>query len=246
MAKPGDPFRDVYTADWYNRVTSVIDPTYGGPRPQSSNNQYVTVYNHSTTPREIWEAVSLGTPKLDYAVPLTDGAHGEFAFNSRNYASSNHNDRHNLVILQEPLAGEVGASARALMSGVSWLKLSVVPLRPYDNFISISTSNVLSYSNHGRIEVRTYFEYAASTYIALVTIGELTLPITPYRFRLLEDLGTGIAVAEIFGMDGTSIGYHNLYDPEGIFDVLVTNNRGIAIREEDRFYVYNAKCPEDQ
>lgn len=255
MAKPGDNFLDIYTAGWYNKVDKAVNRIVGvGSHQDAPNNQYVTVYNHSTTPREIWEAVSLGTPKLNYEVPLENGAVNDFAFVTKDLTSS---DPHNIAILQEPLAGEVNATARALICGSSWLRLSptlssggsgssssVLPNTSF-TLLAISDLDEIDYSSTGRIEVLRSFEYSLDEYIALVVIGKLQSPIA-FRFQLTEALNAGTAEAIIYTMEGVSLGVQTLKDPEGVFASLGSGNRGYCLQQDNFFYPYNAKCAEDQ
>lgn len=191
MAKKGDKLTDFVTSGWYNDVTRKLGLRTGpGGSPLVTQNQYITVYNHSTTPRERWRVVALGTPALDYTTPLEEGTHEELAFNTKALTSS---DPHNLAILQEALPGEEGASATALLMGTSWL---LVPEEHTDkDFLRIGSSNILEYANVGRIEHRYSYEYDTGSYIALVHIGSINsapnieLRINGYDYEISYDGG---------------------------------------------------------
>ena len=248
MAVPGDKFTEVYTAAWYNKVNRSIAARVGIPQaPVTTNNHYITVQNHEAVAKQAWTAVSVGLPVLNYNVALNQGAHDDWVFWTKDYDGSNYTDKHNLVILQEPLGAAAGSTARALVSGVSWLQLPITPDNLVQSRISINVIGELQYRLSGRIELIRDFALVTGGYIALVTIGNVDHGVIPIRFELLEDLDTGIADANIYTKTGLLLeSAVPIRDPEGIFSVLVAGNKGIGVSYQDAFYVYNAKCPEDQ
>ena len=170
MAKKGDKLTDFITSGFYNDVTKKLGLRTGPTGiPLESQNHYVTVYNHSTTPRERWEAVSLGAAKLDYS-DLESGVQDEFAFNTADFDGD---DPHNLVILQEPLAGEMGATAQALIHGISWLSIpSGILGDAANNYIKLTTlTSLLTWAPIGRIE---WIATGITDELFLVRIGAIS------------------------------------------------------------------------
>jgi hypothetical protein len=170
LAKKGDKLTDFITAGFYNDVVKKLGLKTGPTGiPLESQNHYVTVYNHSTTPREKWEAVSLGTLKLDYS-DLDSGVHDEFAFNTKAFDGD---DPHNLAILQEPLLGEVDATAQALIQGISWLSIPSGILGDSDNdYIKLTAiTDLLTWAPIGRIE---WIATGITDELFLVRIGAIS------------------------------------------------------------------------
>lgn len=167
MAKKGDILTDFVTAPWYNKVNKAIDLRTGLGTTHSP--VIITVYNHSTTPRKVWEPVSLGTSKIDYT-DYPNVNYNNIAFNTKALSSS---DPHNIAILQQPLEGIVGASADAMLVGATWLRMPEA--QATDTYIWIGSGNVLEYYNAGRVNSIRDFEVDAGVeWLALVVIGPLS------------------------------------------------------------------------
>jgi len=70
-----------------------------------------------------------------------------------------------------------------------------------------------------------------------------------FRFSLFESLASGEAVAELFTMNGEPFEDDEVAsivrDPEGIFQSLDEGDRGLVIRQCDRYWVIQAKCPKN-
>lgn len=62
------------------------------------------------------------------------------------------------------------------------------------------------------------------------------------RFVLLANLSSGTASATIKFMDGTTLGTHNVLDPEAVFSELTTSDTGLAFLQGGKFYVIQAPC----
>jgi hypothetical protein len=181
VASKGDKVLDFVTASWYNEVTLASRRKAAGALTPTDvdQNQYVTVFNHSTTAKRRWDAVSLGEFKLVYS-HSPDPTHESITFNTKNFSST---DPHNIAILQESLPGVIGASAQALIVGSTWLHMTVdydseVPLNRY---ISYDASGVLLYSSYGRIEYIRDVQISDTAHLAFVTIG--SLPVVPVIVR---------------------------------------------------------------
>lgn len=170
MAKPGDVLTDFVTAAWYNEVTARTRRSLGVQRQGAGDqNQYVTVYNHSTERKRPWDIVCIGAAKVDYAVPI-DPRHSEVGFTTRALSGL---FPHDLAILQEPLPGEVGASAKALVSGCSWCWMPSAPDWFHDEPWLVSVEGTsLVYGNEGRIEVIRYFD-TPTGFLCFAVIGKL-------------------------------------------------------------------------
>ncbi len=179
MAAKGDKLTDFVTSGWYNDVTKKTKANLGGrPKSELDQNQYVTVYNHEAVHHKPWEAVSLGDAIVDYDTAI-DGRFSEIGFHTKALDGT---DPHNLAILQEPLAPIVGASALALVSGSSWLRMPVemTPLfgepvvteAPW--LIRINADDdTLEYATEGRIESIRDFILGGGEYLAVAIIGKL-------------------------------------------------------------------------
>jgi hypothetical protein len=156
MVKPGDPILQHLTAAWFNNVNAATRAVGGNrPRTESISNQLITVVNHSTDSKGMYEPVALGSPKFDYNVPLGQ-IHNNIVFNTKDLDNE---DPHNWVILQSPLPGRVGAAATALVLGISWMVIDVTYIETNDflqvkeNLISASSDPVVSYSYEGKGQV---------------------------------------------------------------------------------------------
>ena len=220
MAKSGDTLTDFITAPWYNKVERAVGPNLGGGLlPSDLNNHYVTVYNHSTTAKTKWEAVAYGTPKLDYEVPLGP-AHEEFAFNTVDIEDLT--DFNKLAILQEPLAGRVGASAKALLSGVSWVKTDA----PDTSLTKLTGSaGGLIWSSSGRIEALESYEYETDTWISLCVISILA---SGSNAKLFKTPPGGIAARS-----GTTVGSASCTEWKIVGSTLTTNTETIIVKNVD-------------
>lgn len=256
MAKKGDNLTDFITSGFYNDVVKKLRLNIGPRgRGQVDQNQFVTVYNHEAVFHKPWTAVSLGTPKVTYAAPIDD-RHSEIGFNTKALTFA---DPHNLVILQEPLPPEIGASALALVVGSSWLRLFYSDTEP--NYVSVGEFNILTRTNSGRIEVLRMFTIADpptyGDFLAFVVIGKLSSEGgAAGRFILLDtpsggatgSLGTSMtAAAKIVREDNpteiieASITLYLEYD---LFSDLVAGNYGPAVKDAyGNWIAVNAPCP---
>lgn len=63
------------------------------------------------------------------------------------------------------------------------------------------------------------------------------------RFELTASLASGTGAADFQEMDGTAISSDTLRDPEAIFAVLDTGDRGLAMLQGGQYFAVQAKCP---
>lgn len=164
MAKPGDPFLDVYTAAWYNKVDKVANRKLTGIPALRNNFQqsWIWVANHEAVAKEQFTVVALGQPQLlisDRLDNITNDTVWETIDLSPLFGGE-----HNIFILLDPLPGEIGAQARALVSGVSLIKTKTFlqsdsPLPGDGGFLEyLGPDNTdLIRSDTGRIQVVGYF-----------------------------------------------------------------------------------------
>lgn len=260
MARKGDNLTDFITSGFYNDVVKKLRLNVG-PRGkgQVDQNQFVTVYNHEAVFRKPWEAVSLGTPKATYAAAIDD-RHSEIGFNTKALSAD---DPHNLVILQEPLPPEIGASALALVVGSSWLRM---PYSTTDLFsptvdppylVKIGSGNTLEYTTSGRIEVLRDFAIGGGLYLTFAVIGKLAnvggaagrfvLKTTPTG-GATGSLGVSMtATAKIVREDDPTESIEpstTLYLEYDLFSDLVTGDYGPAVKDAyGNWIAVNAQCP---
>ena len=124
MAKPGDPFLDVYTAAWYNKVDKRVNKNITGiPALQNLSQQsYIWVANHEAVAKDQFTVVALDDPTLLVSDRL-DSITKETVWNTKDLDDE---EPDNIFILLDPLPPEIGAEARALVCGVSLLKVDTV------------------------------------------------------------------------------------------------------------------------
>lgn len=121
MARPGQPILPSLTADWYNKTTQRNNATFTGGEASEieSDKLYVYVRNTSTTAYERYAPIGLGALRQSYG-----NAH---IFNESNLlldsASLNDNSQNKWGVLQEPLEGRIGAIAKVLVAGRTWVKV---------------------------------------------------------------------------------------------------------------------------
>ena len=169
MVKPGDPILKHITANWFNNLTNKTDRNIGGTALGQIGLQTILVQNHSTTAKNKYDAVALGDPVLDYDVPIGH-IHNDIVFETKALTDS---EPHNWVVLQEPLPGRVGASARAVLYGLTWLDL--LDNDPgTDDFVKVvnGTPDLVLGAEDGKgyIHHVAYDDYN-DNYLALITIG---------------------------------------------------------------------------
>lgn len=111
VAKPGDRIRDFVTAAWFNEVSRKTFKIKTGNQIKfvAEDLTSVTVRNHEAVAKEIFSVVGLGDFLAD------DRTERIFETEAP--------DLTNWVILQEPLDGRIGATAKAMVVGSSWVNL---------------------------------------------------------------------------------------------------------------------------
>lgn len=162
MAKPGDPILDVYTAAWYNKVDKAVNKKLTGIPGVRNNFQqsWIWVSNHEAVAKDQFTVVAIGDPSILLSDRL-DNVTNDTVWETQDLSAILGNE-HNIFILLDPLPGEIGAQARALVSGVSLLKTRTFLLSdgPYsgDFFSYLGPDNTDLYPNDtGRIQVVDHF-----------------------------------------------------------------------------------------
>lgn len=120
MAQPGDKLQDFVTAKWFNKVDAYLAKKLTGIRTARDTTQqdFIWVSNHEAVAKEQFTVVAINTPvagisdrtEILYDVPV---------YYTKALSTG---EPDNIFILLDPLPGEIGATARALVSGVSLLK----------------------------------------------------------------------------------------------------------------------------
>lgn len=147
-------------------------------------------------------------------------------------------------VLLEPIpAGRIG---RAWASGVCPAMVNVIDEKHrYCEAAAGSTSLRSDCFGSARILWR---ETGLGLKWALIRLGNRDDNGRLFRFSLFESLASGEAVAELFTMEGAPFEDDDIApiirDPEGIFPSLEEGDRGLAIRQCDRYWVIQAKCPQ--
>jgi len=120
MAKPGDPILDEYTSAWYNKVDKVANRKLTGIPAIRNNFQqsWIWVSNHEAVAKDQFTVVAINTCAWLVSDRL-DNATNETVWDTMALDTS---EPDNIFILLDPLPGEIGAQARALVSGISLLK----------------------------------------------------------------------------------------------------------------------------
>jgi len=162
MAKPGDPFLDVYTAAWYNKVDKAVNKKLTGiPAIHNLSQQsWIWVSNHEAVAKDQFTVVAIGDPSLLLSDRL-DNITNETVWETTDPLAI-FGGEYDIFILLDPLPGEIGAQARALVSGVSLLKTKTFLLSdaPYQgdffNFLGPDNTDLIT-NNIGRIQVLNYF-----------------------------------------------------------------------------------------
>lgn len=208
MVKPGEPILKHLTANWFNDVTNSTSRILGGLNLAQTGSQTILVQNHSTTAKNKYDAVALGDPVLEY-----DGnaghVHNDIVFETGNLSNS---QPHNWVVLLEPLPGRVGASARALIHGLSWVRIPTVEGIILDKYLMIHSDNALRPAPFGKGHIH-YEAIEDTTSLALTTIGNPPASATMF-FTLIGDMATTWAGYETTPVL-TSRGLANFHDETG-------------------------------
>ena len=138
MARPGDPIRNHVTAAWFNETTRRNKQLGTGIPSVGLAQEFlkIRVYNHEAVAKDIYTPVAIGSAKLDYDKEYD----ATFATKDYNTQALDKDDEHNWVILQEPLPGSIGASADALVMGVTWINMGETDPAPDEYLTIVGTS----------------------------------------------------------------------------------------------------------
>jgi len=177
MAKPGDPILDVYTAAWYNKVDKRVNKKLTGIPGVRNNFQqsWIWVSNHEAVEKEQFTVVALSAPAF-LTSDRVDNVTNETVWQTTDLSTG---DPDNIFILLDPLPGEIGAQARALVSGVSLLKSEnfIVSESPFaGDFFQYEgpLATDLIKSDTGRIQAILKFADDSTTYdFYLVVAGAI-------------------------------------------------------------------------
>jgi len=188
-AVPGDNLLDHVTADSINRWNRAARSKKEGIPAQPLTNDYntVTVYNHSTTAKKQYDVVALDTAKVTYGTSKSP-AYSKRSYNTKAIAGT---FAEKIAILQEPLPGVVGAAARALLCGVSWVRVpTTLPADTAKRFIS-TISGGTQFDYYGRIEIEYVYSYE-SGYLGL---GQISMQTPLPAGAVVLKAGSGITAA---------------------------------------------------
>lgn len=248
--KPGDPILKHLTASWYNRVdrASLPQRNIGGRGSVDGFDHFsITVVNHSTSSKLQYETVVLGDYVFDYEKPF-DITHQDIV----QYTKSSVSDKNGWGVLQEPLAGDIGASAKVLLKGLTWVRCLTSNLEGTSTlkFLRKQSVDHLEYTDSGRAEI-----------LHSVVVGDETF----FLINLGSIGGTGSSVGRLFktptggipAASGSTWGSAvcDEYDDAGV-DLLNTEtiyNQRTAIVPGDvfvlvlpvgtRLFVWESNCP---
>lgn len=247
--KPGDPILKNLTAAWFNKLSVPQRGLGGSGAIDVFDHLLITVRNHSTTRKDIYESVLLDTPHFDYAKEF-DQTHDRIVINTTATAPTDSNGRNNFAILQEPLAGAVGATAVALLKGLTWLQCPTADLESsIDTYLFKPAATTLSYGYEGKVEILHSVTVDTQTYF-LVNIGNT--PVQRHRFFVLtENMAayvhdnlriTARALADFYDVDGNSTSSDYLYSWDNIIDDREIGFEGIALLMDNTWLFNQATC----
>ena len=247
--KPGDPILQNLTAAWFNRLSVPQRGLGGGGGIDSFDHLLITVRNHSTTRRDIYTSVFLDTPHFDYAKEF-DHTHNRIVINTTSSYSTISYDRNNFAILQEPLDGAIGATATALLKGITWLQVPTADLElTLNTYLFKPTETTLSYGYEGKAEILHRVVVNTKNYF-LVNLGNI--PIQRHRFFVLTEnmaayVGgyvrlTARAMAEFFDVSGTYLFDDYVYSWDGIVDDQEAGFEGVALLMDNHWVFNQATC----
>lgn len=172
MVKPGDPILKHLTAAWFNNLDAVARKVGVNPGSSDPSRVSITVVNHEAVAKDIYDPVAIVSPTVTY--PLgTPPVYSQLVFTTKALSSSS---RHNWAVLQEPLPGKIGATAEALLVGITWVNVPFSPTSSFRQFYEIGTGNVLAYSvsNRGKGYEVGFVEHTSGVYRGLVLLSKPT------------------------------------------------------------------------
>lgn len=165
MARKGDKLLEVLNSTFISKLEALVNATKTG-----SGNNYdpdthltITVKNHAATAKAKYTPVALGSPVLTYTGAINH-RHERIIFNTKALSTS---EPDNWVVLLEPLPGEIGATAEALMVGRTWVKTPTAVTDP--SFLQVDGTGFV-YASEGKGQA-LYSYSDGSTYTTLALIG---------------------------------------------------------------------------
>jgi len=257
MAKPGDPILDVYTAAWYNKVDKAVNKKLTGVPAIRNNFQqsWIWVSNHEAVAKDQFTVVAIGDPSLLISDRL-DNITNDTIWETQDLDSD---EPDNIFILLDPLPGEIGAQARALVCGVGIIKLWPTSSRDSGKFLRYYPSAFdaldLVGASSGRIQIvaKVAEEITDETYeYHLIIAGAIFKSAGSARFVLTSDLTGGssgptgdyaAASANFYDDSLNLLGEFSLQLNYDMFSDLVEGDFGEAVMNERGYWIaVNAPC----
>ena len=229
---PGDPIGPALTAQWYNHTLRPFPEQKPPPKVKNTDGSVILAKNISGERIGIWEPVVITdfstvgnstkiVAKVERPVAGGDGLGKPFALT--------------LQTLKINGSGKIQVAGVAI-GNILW------PPSVEEEYVDVFSS-VLAPATAGAGKILAYDKpEGADFYRALILLN--AQPVTePIDFTLLTDLVDGEAQANIFNKAGTLIREDaEILDTQDIFD-LPAGSKGIGMRMNDKFYIYNASCP---
>lgn len=220
---PGDPIGPALTADWYNHTLKPSPENLAATKRPIRHNDIIFAKNVSGEVIPVYEPVvitDLITPRpgkiiVEVDKPVSDSA--PFAVTLKQFA--------------------VNGSGKIQVDGVALANISDVPALE-ETYVETTIAGALRPATAGPARLLFYNASGPS----IVSLNA-TPVVEPIDFELLEDLENGSALADISNKSGTLIATSVIIeDTQDIFD-LPAGSKGIGIRMNNRYYIYNASCP---
>lgn len=174
MANRGDKLTDFVTAAWYNQVTEAVNHINRGVPNKTliSDPGIVIVHNHEAVAKEKYAAVALGDAKIEYDENPEIGVHDAFHFDTQALSGT---EPFNIAILQDTLPGEIGATARAMLIGLTWVLTDTAPTSDivlHGQYLYVNSSDEVTWGHTGKGQiVKPSYFYDFDKYISLVILG---------------------------------------------------------------------------
>lgn len=165
MANKGDDLLKTLNASFITELQRLVNKSKTGGNSLPDPDQYysITVVNHEAVAKAKYTAVALGTPAITYT-GVINHRHERLIYNTK---ALDVDDPDNWVVLLEPLPGVVGASAEALVVGITWLKTNDSVTEP--RFIQVDDTEPV-FKSSGK--AYALFSYSDGTdYTTLIVMG---------------------------------------------------------------------------
>ncbi len=195
--------------------------------PDTDENLRIIVRNHTNSSVPKYTAVQLDAAEIDYTGNF-DHRHERLVYNTAD-PDNDHVDR--WAVLQEPLPGEIGREAEALLCGVTWVKTAEAV--GSDKFLKMSSSGLV-FSSQGKAYAVDSFAAAEgyNTLIVMAIKGSGGGGVETIIFTLTSDLAPGFgetATATVLGVPVVVVNTGGFFGPNG--------TTGMAILVGGAYYV---------